>query len=121
MKLYVYDKCSTCKKAISFLKRIECGVIIENIKKNPPTEDELFAMLTFFNGNKKKLINTSGLLYKELNLKEKIETMETKELISLLSKNGMLIKRPFLISQNRGLVGFKEEEWQQFFKPKLRP
>ena len=68
-------------------------------------------MLSYKNGNLKRLFNTSGLLYKELGLSSKLDQMSQKEALTLLSQHGMLVKRPFLIEPTFGLTGFKEEEW----------
>ena len=71
-------------------------------------------MLESYDGEIKKLFNTSGVQYRELNMKEKLPTMNTDEAIELLSQNGKLIKRPFLLKDGKGIVGFKEELWQKF-------
>ena len=81
------------------------------IREQPPIKAELNTMLANYDGNIRKLFNTSGGDYKTLNLKEKLPNMTKTEAIDLLSKNGNLIKRPFLIAGDRGLVGFREKEW----------
>ena len=115
MKLYQYPNCSTCRKAIKFLR--EKGIEFESIDitKQPPSKDELITMLNSYDGELKKLFNTSGLQYRELNMKEKLPAMDEQEAIVLLADNGKLIKRPFLLNQDdQGKVGFKEAEWEAF-------
>lgn len=111
MIVYVYSKCSTCKDALSYLEKRKIKFIKSEITETPPTIAELKKMLKFMNGNIKKLFNTSGQLYRELKLNEKLENMSEEEAFDLLSKNGMLVKRPFLLGDKFGLVGFKEKEW----------
>lgn len=111
LKFYAYKNCDTCRKAIKYLDRKGVGYELIPIREQPPTKTELKTMLANNNGNIRKLFNTSGGDYKALNLKEKLPNMTKTEAIDLLSKNGNLIKRPFLIAGGRGLVGFKEEEW----------
>ena len=115
MKLYQYPNCSTCRKAIKFLEQHGCDFKSINIVEQPPTKTELRAMLASYEGNIKKLFNTSGLQYRELNMKEKLPQMSSAELIDLLATNGKLIKRPFLLNTAKnGIVGFKEADWQSF-------
>jgi arsenate reductase len=91
----------------------DCTVI--PIREQPPTVAELGSMLAFLNGDIRKLFNTSGQDYKQLNLKERLPKMNEAEAIKLLSKNGNLVKRPFVLWESGGLVGFKEEEWKRRF------
>lgn len=115
MKLYQYPNCSTCRKAIKFLngKGIEFRSI--DITEQPPTKAELNAMLISYDGQTRRLFNTSGLQYRELNMKEKLPTMTDKEAVDLLALNGKLIKRPFLLNgEGQGIVGFKEADWDDF-------
>ncbi len=116
MILYIYSKCSTCQKALDWIKDRSVAVEVKEITLTPPTKEELENMLTFMEGNLKKLFNTSGLLYKELKLSERLPAMSQDEAISLLSQNGMLVKRPFLIGKKGGALGFKEENWDQFIQ-----
>ena len=118
LKVYEYAKCSTCVKALKFLdaKKIACEKL--PIVDQPPTEKELQAMLTALKqqgGSIKNLFNTSGLVYKEMNLSEKLPTLSESEAIQLLAKNGKLVKRPFVISKDVHLVGFKEDVWKKVF------
>jgi arsenate reductase (glutaredoxin) len=113
--LYLYEKCSTCQKALRFLEHHQILYQKMPIKDTPPKIEEIERMLKFQDGNLKKLFNTSGLLYKSLRLQEKWQQMKDKELIELLSGNGMLIKRPFLLGETFGLLGFKESAWIKAF------
>ncbi|MEN9918888.1 MAG: hypothetical protein RL662_1324 [Bacteroidota bacterium] len=106
-----YPKCGTCQKAAKWLK--ENNIEVENrhiVEKNPSTEE-----LTSWIEKSKlpiiKFFNTSGMVYKEQNIKDQVKTAPIDELIKLLSSNGMLVKRPIVITDDRVLVGFKEEEW----------
>lgn len=112
MILYEYSKCSTCRKAIQFLDKKKVAYKKKDITETPPTLQELKKMLKHY--ELKRLLNTSGQVYREIG-KEKISRMSESELLQLLSKNGRLIKRPFLFTPKRGLVGFKEEEWKAAF------
>ena len=106
-----YPKCTTCIKAKKFLK--EKGIDFEDrhIAENTPTAEELKAWFEKSGLEIKKFFNTSGKLYKELNLKDKVKGMSVEECIELLSTNGMLVKRPILVTEDKVLVGFKEEEY----------
>lgn len=113
MKLYHYPKCSTCRKAIKFLHNNNVQYELIDISQSPPSSAELEQMLDNYDGQVRKLFNTSGMQYRELGLKDKLPTMSRTEVIELLGSNGMLVKRPFLLnSTGPGLVGFKEPEWQ---------
>lgn len=111
MIVYWYPKCSTCKKAVQFLENRKFSYQLKDIKEEPPSFEEIEAWVNKFSIPLKKLFNTSGLVYKELNLKEKLDTYTTEEQMRLLSSNGMLIKRPICILENGLLIGFKEKEW----------
>ena len=111
MILYVYTKCSTCQKALSFLEQNKIAFTSKEITLTPPSKTELKSMLKFMNENLKKLFNSSGQLYRELDMSNKLKTMPEDVAITLLSQNGMLVKRPFLISDHFGLTGFNEAIW----------
>lgn len=113
MKLYIYLKCSTCQKALRFLEKKNIRFDTIEIQKQPPSIEELTLMLTYQKGNLKKLFNTSGIQYRERNLSQKLPHMPVSEALELLSQNGMLVKRPFLLGKNFGLLGFNENEWSQ--------
>ena len=112
MQFIQYEKCSTCKKAAAWLK--EHGVSYEDrpIKEQNPTKEELTAWYRKSGLPLKRFFNTSGNLYKELGLKDKLPTMSEDEQLELLSTDGMLVKRPLVIGENFVLAGFREEEWQ---------
>ena len=107
-----YPKCSTCKNAKKYLKSNKIEYIDRNITLDVPNKEELKDWIIKSGKDIKKWFNTSGLVYKELNLKERLEEMTEDEKINLLSSNGMLIKRPILVTKNKVLIGFKEEEWK---------
>ena len=115
MIIYVYGKCSTCKTAMLFLKKQAVVLTEKEISKVPPSIEELQQMLSYQNGNLKKLFNTSGLLYKEMQLKEKLQDLTVDQALVLLNQHGMLVKRPFLLGNDFGLLGFKEAEWSKIF------
>ncbi|MCI8353195.1 MAG: arsenate reductase family protein [Clostridia bacterium] len=108
-----YPKCSTCKKAKKWLEENKIDFVERNIVTETPTEKELTEWIKISGQEIKKWFNTSGLKYKELNLKEKLLTMTDKEKIEILASDGMLIKRPLLISQKGIFIGFKEEKWKE--------
>lgn len=107
-----YPKCSTCQKAKKWLEENNINFEDRNIVENNPTKEELSKWIKQSGWEIKRFFNTSGLKYKELNLKEKLPNMTDEEKIELLATNGMLVKRPLLISEKIILVGFKEKEWE---------
>ena len=111
-KVYEYAGCSTCKKALKFLDAKKIPYEKIDITSVPPSPSELKQMLAHV-GELKKLFNTSGLVYKELKLSEKLPSMSEKDALGLLAKNGRLVKRPFVLGDGFGMVGFKEEEWKE--------
>lgn len=111
-----YPKCSTCKRAKEWLIKNNIEFDDRNIVENTPTVDELKDWIAESKKEIRKFFNTSGLKYKELNLKEKLPQMTDEEKIKLLSSDGMLIKRPLLITDKGILVGFKEKEWEDVLK-----
>ena len=108
-----YPKCSTCKRAKKWLEENNIGFIERNIVEEIPKVEELNEWIKKSEQEIKKWFNTSGLRYKELNLKEKLDTMNDKEKIELLASDGMLIKRPILVSDKGIFTGFKEDNWKQ--------
>ena len=109
MLFICYPKCTTCIKAKNWLKSNNIDFIERDIKENNPTKDEIIKFHKLSKLDINKLFNTSGLLYKELNLKEKLKEMTLDEKYDLLASNGMLIKRPILVLDDLVLFGFKEE------------
>ncbi len=108
-----YPKCSTCQKAKKWLETNHISFEERHIVEETPTDAELEKWVQQSNLDIKKFFNTSGLKYKELNLKEKLPNLTQKEKIKLLASNGMLMKRPLWISEKTVLVGFKEKEWRE--------
>ena len=108
-----YPKCTTCKKAKAWLEGNAVAFDDRHIVENNPTAEELKTWWQMSGLPLKKFINTSGLLYKELKLKDKLPEMTEDEMIELLSTNGMLVKRPLIIGEDFVLVGFKEAEWDR--------
>ena len=110
-----YPKCSTCQKAKKWLEANNVEFVDRHIIEKNPTEQELEKWIKQSRKEIKNWFNTSGMKYKELNLKEKIPNISDKEKIKLLATDGMLVKRPILVSDQFILVGFKEAEWKENF------
>ena len=113
MILYAYAKCSTCQAAVRYLEKKGVAFTSKEITQTPPTIEELTRMLACQEGQLRKLFNTSGLLYKEMELKDKIEHMPLNVALGLLNEHGMLVKRPFLLGDGFGLLGFNEKKWSE--------
>ena len=111
LQLYSHPKCSTCRKAGAFLKANEIPFELHDIREQTPSPAQMELMMQKQNGALRKLFNTSGRLYRERGLKEQIGSMSTAAAFELLSSDGMLIKRPFLIGEETALLGFREAEW----------
>lgn len=107
-----YPKCTTCKKAKAFLDNIGISYEDRNIKDQNPTEEELTKWIKLSGLDVRRFFNTSGLLYRSLGLKDKLDHMNDEEKIKLLASDGMLVKRPILVDGDKVLVGFKEKEWE---------
>ncbi len=112
LKFICYPKCTTCQKAQKWLNDSGIKYELINIKLDNPTEDELKSIIAKSNLPIKKFFNTSGLLYKSMDLKNKLPQMSDNDMIKLLASDGMLVKRPLLVSDSFVLVGFKESEWK---------
>lgn len=110
-----YPKCSTCKKAQQWLEDNGIEYTLRNIKEENPTAQELKEWYAKSGQPLKKFFNTSGLLYKSMELKTKLPDMSEEEMIALLSTDGMLVKRPLLIAEDKVLIGFKESRWAETF------
>lgn len=120
-KIFVnYPKCSTCKRAEKFLKENNVEFVNRNIVEENPTAEELSLWMDKSGLEPRKFFNTSGVLYREMNLKDKIKTMSKEEMIEILSTNGMLVKRPLLVTEDIVLVGFKEENYKELYKRSSR-
>ena len=111
LKFICYPKCTTCQKAKKWLDDNQIEYEFRDIKLDNPTLGELMEWHKKSGLPLKKLFNTSGLLYKSLDLKNKLPTMSEDEMLKLLASDGMLVKRPLLIGDSFVLVGFKEAEW----------
>ena len=113
LKFICYSKCTTCRKAKKWLDDNKIEYELRDIKLDNPTLEELTEWYKKSGLPLKKFFNTSGLLYKSLELKDKLPTMTEDEMLNLLATYGMLVKRPLLIGQDFVLVGFKEAEWKE--------
>lgn len=107
-----YPKCSTCKNAVKWLELNNHTFINRNIKEENPTAKELKEWHKKSNLPIKKFFNTSGILYREMGLKDKIDSLTLDEALDLLGTDGMLVKRPIVVTDDTVLLGFKEETWQ---------
>ncbi len=115
-KILCYPKCGTCQKAEKWLKSNGIEYDYRPIKEENPTVVELKSWLEKSQLPVSKFFNTSGLLYKEQNMKDKVKVLPENELIEILASNGLMVKRPILLTGEKVLVGFKEEEWQKLLK-----
>lgn len=113
LKIYTYEKCSTCSKARRFLKSHNITFEEFPIREVPPSLAELKLMLAAYEGNIRKLFNTSGVDYKALGLSAKLSDMSEAAALKLLASNGNLIKRPFVLGPKVRLIGFDEESWKK--------
>lgn len=115
VKVYCYSKCTTCKKALKWLD--DNGVKYESldIKEQHPDRNTIKELNAKSGLPLKKFFNTSGMLYREMELSGKLLGMSDDEMLDLLASDGMLVKRPLLITDKRVLVGFKEAEWREAF------
>ena len=113
MQFICYPKCSTCQKARKWLDGHNIKYTERHIVENNPTYDELKDWYEKSGLTLKKFFNTSGVLYKEMQLKNKLTTMSEDEQLRLLSTNGMLVKRPLVVVDGIVLVGFREAEWTE--------
>ena len=111
-----YPKCTTCQKAKKFLTDNDVNFTARHIKEDNPTYEELKLWYEKSGLPLKKFFNTSGLLYKSMDLKNKLPQMSEDEQLKLLSTDGMLVKRPILITDTKILVGFRENEWLDAIK-----
>ena len=110
-----YPKCSTCQKAKKWLQDNKIKFEDRNIVEDNPTVEELKRWIRLSGKDVKKWFNTSGLKYRELKLSQKLNNMTDEGKIDILASDGMLVKRPIFISEKGILIGFKQEEWEEFF------
>jgi arsenate reductase len=118
MKLYEYKGCDTCRRAKKYLEARGLVFTAIPIREQPPTKAELKRMLAIYGGDLRRLFNTSGGDYKAMKLSERLPQLTEAEALDLLDANGNLVKRPFLLTDTGGLVGFKEVEWDKLLAAK---
>lgn len=111
LRFICYPKCTTCQKAQKWLDAHAVAYELRDIKTDNPTVEELTAWYKTSGLPLKKFFNTSGLLYKSLDLKNKLPEMSEEEMLTLLATDGMLVKRPILVGEDFVLVGFRETDW----------
>lgn len=112
-QLIYYPRCSTCIKALKHLERLGYSFEKRDIVNETPTKDELLMWIRKYNKGIKPFFNTSGQVYRQMNLKEKINDMSDEEAAKLLASNGMLIKRPLFINENQIIIGYKKDFYEQ--------
>ncbi len=111
-----YSRCGTCTKARKYLEAEGIPFVSRDIKEDNPTKEELREWIARSGMPLRKFFNTSGKLYKEMNLKDKLKDMSEEEILDLLATDGMLVKRPILVNDSTVLAGFKEEVWNEKLK-----
>ena len=116
MNFVCYPKCTTCQKAKKWLDEKGIKYELRDIKENNPSYDELKKWYKASGQPLKKFFNTSGLLYKSMELKNKLPNMSEEEQLKILATDGMLVKRPLLIKDNTVLIGFKEKDYEELFE-----
>lgn len=119
IKFICYPRCTTCQKAKKWLDDNKIQYELRDIKEDNPSFEELSAWYEISGLSLKKFFNTSGLLYKSMELKDKLPAMSEEEQLKLLATDGMLVKRPLVIGEDFVLVGFKESEWSEKLKIEL--
>ena len=112
LRVYAYQGCDTCRKALKFLAERGVAHEVIAIREQPPTIPELRRMLAHVGGDVRRLFNTSGGDYKAMNLKETLPKLPVDEALALLSAHGNLVKRPFAMGEKSGVVGFRLPEWE---------
>lgn len=120
LKVYAYKNCSTCQKALRFLEGQPYELL--PIVEQPPSLDELQRMVAYLDGDFRKLFNTSGQLYREMKVAEQLKGgMTQQQALELLCRHGKLVKRPFLLSDAGGTVGFNEARWRELLEGRPAP
>ena len=112
MEMYWYPKCSTCQKAYKHLKQKNIDVVLFDIVEQTPSIDQLKQWIEWYGKGIKPFFNTAGKVYKEMGLKDRVNSLSIDEACELLSSNGMLIKRPLLIDNEQVIVGYKQELYE---------
>ena len=115
MIVLCYEKCSTCRKALQWLDAQGAKYTVRPIQEETPNEDELRRWVKRSGLPLRRFFNTSGMLYRELGLKDRLDSMSEEEQLKLLASDGMLVKRPLLVSDEVVIPGFREKEWQALF------
>ena len=113
IQVYCYAKCTTCKKALKWLDEHHVAYQQIDIKENHPDEKTLRALHEKSGLPLRRFFNTSGLLYREMELSKKLPEMSEDQMFELLASDGMLVKRPLLIAEDQVLIGFKEDAWEK--------
>ena len=114
-KVYCYSRCTTCKKALKWLDDRKIEYTLIDIKENHPDEKTLRALHKKSGLPLKRFFNTSGQLYRDMEISKKLPDMSDDEIFKLLASDGMIVKRPLLITDSAVLTGFKEDEWKKVF------
>ena len=112
MTILCYEKCSTCRKALQWLDEQGVDYTVRPIKKENPSYEELLSWWEKSGLPLRRFFNTSGMLYRELGLKDRLDGMSEEEQLRLLASDGMLVKRPLLVSEDAVIPGFKEDAWK---------
>ena len=115
LKVYIYAKCSTCRNALKWLDRKKVVYETRAIRETPPSKAELKRMLGYYDGEIRKILNTSSQDYRDAKLKDRLDSMKPEAVFGMLQKNGNLVKRPFVLGDGFGVVGFREGEWVEKF------
>ncbi len=113
VKIYCYSKCTTCKKALKWMEEKKIDYTLIDIKEDHPNEKTLRQLHKKSGLPLRRFFNTSGQLYREMELSKKLPDMSEDEMFKLLASDGMLVKRPLLITDNTVLTGFKEADWSE--------
>ena len=113
MTILCYEKCSTCRKALRWLDEQGADYTVRPVKEENPSYEELLNWWKKSGLPLRRFFNTSGMLYRELGLKDRLDTMSEDEQLRLLASDGMLVKRPLLVSDKAVIPGFKEKDWEK--------
>ena len=113
LKVYTYENCQSCEKALKFLDENNVEYFTVPIRERPPSRGELKRMLRHYGGNIRRLFNVTGVDYQQMKIKDRLRFMPEHEALALLAKYGNLVKRPFVLTKDSGLVGFRKQEWQE--------
>lgn len=113
VKVYCYSKCTTCKKALKWLAENEVEHTVIDIKEDHPDEETLRQLHGKSGLPLKRFFNTSGQLYRQMELSKKLPAMDEDEMFKILASDGMLVKRPLLVTENAVIPGFKEDSWRE--------